>query len=660
MLIASAVMLATVVAGCGGDNDGDDKPFTSDPETAVRRIVARLDYVAADYGGAVVDGQIANAQEYDEQVGFLADARLRVQSLPPSKAAAALSLTLDHAVALVAARASQAEVTEVCRQVRQELLRITGVTLAPSTPPSAADGEAVFLDKCARCHGSTGAGDGPSAHGLYPPPRSFRDPEVMAQLAPIRAFSAVTDGVAGTAMVRFAELDEHERWSVAFHVVSLRHDAAATERGKVVAGRLPRPSTSLSGLTNATDAELTRALSATGVDGNALSDALAYLRHEAPYVSAASLEQVRTMLRDTRDAYLRGNTALARDLASDAYLNGFEPVEGRLAVGASDLVHRTEERFLALRQGIDSRESTAAIGQTIDELGLLLEAADARLEGDASGWSTALTVLVIILREGIESVLLLMLLLGMTKRDGMPADRRAIHTGWTLALLAGLVTWFASAAVVSMGGGNRELIEGVIALVAVVVLIYSGHFVLARLDAKRRVTVLKRRFGALSPQRRRLVLAGLAFLALYREAFEVVLFLRAVILANPDSSLPFIGGLIAGVAGIAIFAVVAARLGRRLKPSAMLTIGGALLCVLAVVLAGKGIRSLQEAGVLGISTVDGPRVDVLGIFPTGETLVTQAVVVVVLVVISIVALRRSRRLAKAAIDGAAVTPVESH
>ncbi|MBL8786865.1 MAG: FTR1 family protein [Deltaproteobacteria bacterium] len=635
--LAIALVLLATAACSGPEAPADEAPSA---ETAVRRIVARLDYVAADYGGAVRDGEIVNELEYDEQVGFLTDARGRLAALPSGSGSAKLQQELDHAASLVAKKSSREEVEAACVRVRQELLRLTGVTLAPSTPPSSSDGATLFGNKCAHCHGTSGAGDGPSGRKLSPPPRSFQDPAVMARLSPVRAYSAITDGIAGTAMARLPELDEADRWSLAFYVVSLRHDESAGERGKAIVSALPPTSLGLPALANATDAELMASLTRLGIDPGSRGDALAYLRTEAPYRGLPSLAPALTALAEVRDRYEHGAHAAAADIASDAYLNGFEPFEGQLAVSSADLVHRIEERFLALRQSIEQGAPPATIGQAVDELGILLEAADARLGDEASGWSTALTVFVIIVREGIESVLLLMLLLGLAARAGAPGDRRAVHQGWGVALLAGVVTWFASAAVVNLGGGNRELVEGIIALFAVVVLVYSGHFVLARLDAQRRITSLKRRFGALSPERRRLLLAGLAFLAVYREAFEVVLFLRAVVIASPGSTGAFLAGLVAGIAGCVSFAVVAVRLGRRLKPSAILTIGGALLCVLAIVLAGKGVRALQEAGVVGISTVSIPRVDALGVFPTWQTLGAQALVLALLGVITFLAFRR--------------------
>jgi high-affinity iron transporter len=167
-------------------------------------------------------------------------------------------------------------------------------------------------------------------------------------------------------------------------------------------------------------------------------------------------------------------------------------------------------------------------------------------------------------------------------------------------------------------------------------LLYAGHFVLARMDAQRRIAALKRRFASISSARRNVLLFSFSFIAAYREAFEVVLFLRAILLGSPGAGAQVgIGAAVGLFACIGVVALIA-RLGKRLNTSLLLNIGGGLLCVLAFVLAGKGIRSLQEAGLVGVSAFDGPRFDVLGVFPTLQTLGAQAAVVVLIVVVMFV------------------------
>jgi high-affinity iron transporter len=278
------------------------------------------------------------------------------------------------------------------------------------------------------------------------------------------------------------------------------------------------------------------------------------------------------------------------------------------------------------------------------QVGALLDRAEESLAGGGGARVAFWGALIVILREGVEAALLVLLLLGVARRSaqaGSDAPTSAVHVGWVFAVLAGVVTWFASAPLLRLGGARREVMEGVIALVAAAVLLYAGHFVLARLDAQRRVEALRARLAAPTTTRRRpWLLCGLGFLAVYREALEVVLFLRAIALGAP------LGVVLAGAAAggllLVLFVALLGRVGRRLQPGPLLGASGTLLCALAVVLAGKGVRALQEAGVLGIRPLTVPRVEWLGLFPSLEGVLAQLLVLLAFLAVAAVALRRAR------------------
>ena len=611
---------------------------------AVRRVVALIDYVAADYGGAVRDGQVADENEYKEQLAFLKEAGERAAALPAGKgdARSRVLTALDAATQLVMARAPAPRVVEAMRNARDLVIRGYDIELGPSFPPSLERGRKLFAQTCATCHGASGGGDGPAAATLQPRPRSFRDPAVTATLSPVRAFSAISDGVAGTAMVGFASMPDADRWSLAFYVTGLRHEPSQSDRGRQSVDTIPAlAALDYTTLADLRDIDLEERFRAAGMPTTDQPAALAFLRTVAPFQARGSVADVRKALASAKAAYGSGDAAGARHALTDAYLDGFEPLEARLLVSAPELVRRIEDQFLALREGAEHGMESARFAADVDTLLVQLEAVEGRLRGEASPWSATLAAFVVVVREGVESVLLVMLLLGLAKRAGAETDRRAVHVGWSAAIAAGVITWFASAAVVALGGGNRELVEGIVALLAVVVLLYAGHFVLARMDSQRRIAALKRRFSSIAVGRRRLLLFTFSFVAAYREAFEVVLFLRAILLGAPGAGGHVaIGSMLGLGACIAVFAITA-RVGKRLNASLLLNIGGGLLCVLAFVLAGKGVRSLQEAGLVGVSAFDGPRSDLLGVFPTWETLGAQAVVIVLVLVIAFVVPRRS-------------------
>ena len=92
----------------------------------------------------------------------------------------------------------------------------------PSSPKSIADGSSVYNRSCASCHGRTGAGDGPAAKQLNPPPSNLVDSEWKHGTSDGEIFAVVRNGVPKTAMKGFAsKMAEHEIWDVINYIRSI-------------------------------------------------------------------------------------------------------------------------------------------------------------------------------------------------------------------------------------------------------------------------------------------------------------------------------------------------------------------------------------------------------------------------------------------------------
>ncbi len=653
-MVVDALLLVLGLLACGAPVD--PLPPLADPGTSeqVRRLAAILDYVAADYAIAVDQGAITNALEYEEQRTLLADAGWIAAELPQNELE---RMELDAEIAGIRARvehlAPPAEVASAAYGTRTRLLARYGVVLAPAAPPQFARGHDLYKAQCASCHGERGHGDGALAPGLVPAPASFHDPELMAALTPARAFSALTDGLDGTAMLSFRSLSAADRWSLAFYVFTLRHDPGTVAAGREAYAASRRAiAATATRLAGVSDGEIERALERPGLTAERRRAGLAFLRIDASYrMIGAPFDATRARLAAALVAHRAGQPALAGQQLGAAYLDGFEPHEAALGVRDAKLVVAIETAFLAARSAFLAGADSAAAEQHVLRIGALLDSAEERLTS-SGGSAVAFTgSLLVLLREGLEGALLILLLLGWAGEAGTGArERRSVHAGWIGALAAGALTWLAAGSALAwLGGARRELLEGFVALAAAAVLILAGHFVLARLDARRRVQALRRRLGqATSPARRQLVLVSLAFVAVYREAFEVVLFLRALLLDIENSGLAVAAGAATGVVILAAAVVLAQRLGRSFSPSRWLAASGALLCALALVLAGSGVRSLQEAGVISIHPLGTLRVAVLGLYPTVETQLAQLLALAAFAGIALWALLRARQTADAA------------
>jgi high-affinity iron transporter len=652
ILVRALGLLLLVVAAC---REATPPPPSATQSDDLRRFGAILDYVAADYGAAVVDGKVVDPAEYEEQSVFLADARKLAAKLPPGKVDIPAELTALEK--LVADKGPADGVASAARGLRRRVFDENGVVLAPTVPPSLTRGAELYAQMCVTCHGERGLGDGIEAQKHDPPPRSFHDPEVMADLSPGRAYNALTDGIRGTAMASFGGFPASDRWSLAFYVFTFRYSPEEIARGEAVYQNARRPlAATPTRLAQASDRDLDAIGKQAGLDAGDLRGFQAWLRGAAPFVrrddTGAPLDETRRLLAGAISAYEGGDPGKASEQMSAAYLDGFEPHEGVLRARDNQLVTTIEERFLSLRRAIAGNAPANDVEREALQLGALLDRAEEVLGGESGASVAFASSLLIILREGIEAALLILLLLGMARRGGAEQHTRWVHAGWLGAAGLGLVTWFASGSLLGLlSGASRELLEGSIALLAAVVLLLTGHFVLARADAKMRVDAMKRRIGD-AASGRPWVLAGLAFLAVYREAFEVVLFMRAITLdAGAGAGTAVLGGVAVAAVSLIVLVFLLAKLGKRIKPNVLLTGMGTLLCVLAVTLVGKGIRALQEAGVIGITPLElVPRFEWLGLHPTLQGVAGQVLVFAVFVAIALAAYWRGRRETEAAGD----------
>src|SRR5262249_47691651 len=135
----------------------------------------------------------------------------------------------------------------------------------------------------------------------------------------------------------------------------------------------------------------------------------------------------------------------------------------------------------------------------------------------------------------------------------------------------------------------------------------------------------------------------MAFIAAYREAVEIVVFYRAIVIDSNGEVGAVAFGAFAGVALLGALVTILGRLGRRLSPRPMMMVSSIVLTVLAVSLVGQGIRALQSGGYMPLTPVSFPTVTSLGIFPTLEGLLAQLIVLAIVIVPTYLEKARARR-----------------
>lgn len=321
---------------------------------------------------------------------------------------------------------------------------------------------------------------------------------------------------------------------------------------------------------------------------------------------------------------------------TDLYFRVFEASGMEMAIGALDA-----GRLKALEADFGAVVSEAMHGQSRDALSARWQKVRVRLlavrvelaERDRSFTGVALKSFVILLREGFEAMLVVGALAAYLRRIGAGDRVRQVHYGALAGLLASAVSAFALMRLVQGAGAAREAVEGFSLVFASAVLFYVSYWLFSRREAARWHEYVEGQMRAALDRGSMLALAFAAFLAVYREGAETVLFYNALA-AGHDGRAGAIGaGILAAAAALALLYVLLRTASVRLPFGLFFGGTAILLYALAVVFAGQGMLELQSAGVVAATPANGvPTVPVLGLFPTWEGLAAQGLLLAALAV----------------------------
>ncbi|PBQ01745.1 cystathionine gamma-synthase [Pseudomonas congelans] len=592
----------------------------ADPVEGAAQALHLLDYLGADYPATVVDGKVVDTAKYQQQVDNLAALQSLVVALPQRAERDALEQAVTQLKSAVAGRQDAAQVTRQARQLSAKLALAYEISQAPAITPDPARGAPLYAQHCSVCHGDSGAGDGPAGIGLEPPPSNLRDTARLDRLSLYDLYNATGLGIAGTDMPAFADqLDDRQRWDIATYIASFSAQPVAQ----------PAKTFNLADLARQTPAEIQ---AAEGPDATATFRAQ---RAQPPQVQrgpAQLLDYTSVTLDKSLAAYKAGDREQAYDLSVAAYLEGFELVESSLDNVDANVRKDTEKSLMAYRQSLQDSMPLPQVAQKLEAAkGKLKESAELLGSDGLSLSLSYISGLLILLREGLEAILVLAAILAFLRNTGQQSAVRSVNIGWGLALLAGLATWALAAYVIDVSGAQRELLEGATALFASVMVLWLGVWMHDRRHAATWQDYVK---SSLVGGGGRFGFAVLAFFSVYRELFEVILFYETLWLqAGPAGHDAVLAGGATALVLLVGLAWVILRGSAKLPLSLFFGINAALLCALSVVFAGHGVKALQEAGIFGTRPVPFFEFDWLGIHADLYSLSAQAIALIAITVL---------------------------
>jgi high-affinity iron transporter len=446
------------------------------------------------------------------------------------------------------------------------------VTSLRATHAQQLEGEGLFAQRCASCHGVTGAGDGALAKSLTRLPPEIGTVAWQVERSDAQLAQVVQSGIPGTAMPPSAELSPAQVQSMVAYVRTLpmRAGATASDSGSAQ--------------------DVTRTI-------------------------VALLEQ-------SLSAAKSGRPGDATDRAMDAYM-AFEPIESPARAKNPGLVASMERIFTDFKGAVRASDVRAA-ERLLDAIEAGLPEVVALTEPAGSGWEAFWQSFLIILREGFEAILVVGAVVAFLIKTGHRERLRNIWLGVTYALLASAATAVVLKTILSAMPASREIIEGLTLLVAVGVLFSVSYWLISKVEAAKWQQFIRDKVNNALEHGGGRALTFVAFLAVYREGAETALFYQALFNEGPNVAFPLTMGILAGFAALAVIFTLFYRFGVRIPLRPFFSVTSVLLYFMAFVFMGKGVRELQEGNALPLTAIPGfPHSEFFGLYPSWQGVLAQ-------------------------------------
>ncbi|AGA80651.1 high-affinity Fe2+/Pb2+ permease [Echinicola vietnamensis DSM 17526] len=612
--------------------------MASQDDSNLRTSIHLLDYISRDYTAAVQNGEVIDEGEFAEMQEFSDKVYVLIEEskLPQDDKLRMLS-QLKELGKQIEKKAPHQSIYNLAQQTRQDIIKTTGLKTAPLIWPDLKNGKSLYVQNCTSCHGVNGAGDGKLAAGLKPAPTNFLNDTLMQEISSFQAYNTIKLGVEGTAMQSFATLSDKEIWDLAFYIKALRFTPQA-DKNSELQQKFDRANNTvnLEEVATLSDVELVKRLSNNDSADKELL--LTALRTQSPGDNAQkySLDKARNYLKSALQNYTSGSYSSAREDALAAYLEGIEPSEARLKANAPAFTARLEQQMFKIREVIENKGDKAQVEKEIDNgLAMLGQAEELMQDKKLNYWLSFALSASIMLREGLEAFLILALILALIRSSGLKKAIPWVHGGWITAILLGVAGWFFSDWVIGISGKNREIMEGMISLVAVIVLAFVGFWLHDHSHAKKWKKFIEEKIGKQLKKDKMFGIAFFSFMVVFREAFESILFLQAISLETQPAHQSSIGlGVLAAFVMISLFAVLFVRYSKKIPVRQLFRYSAWAITLLALILIGKGVHSIQEAGWLSVTGFPvSVSVDLLGIYPTIETVAAQVALLVLMLLL---------------------------
>jgi high-affinity iron transporter len=346
--------------------------------------------------------------------------------------------------------------------------------------------------------------------------------------------------------------------------------------------------------------------------------------------ATADFDVIASMLDQMQSAVRNGEYELAESARLDAYAIMETGPEAKLMVFAPELKLKLEELFWngqgeykGLAYLIKNGAPYSEIKNSRLQLDIHLKEAQETIGKNTAPAAIATNAGIIVFREGLEAVVILASLMSSLKSAEEKKYRRPMWAGVILALIVTGLTWMLAHEVLQSLARYGEKLEAVVSVIAIIVLLLIMNWFfhntywtnwMARFHSQKR-RLLNKETGLF------IGLMTLGFTSVYREGFEIVLFMQSLVLEGG------LGIVLLGVflSLVAVFAIgwVVFNLHKTLPYMKILIITGVLMGTVLLQMVGSTVHTMQVVGWLPIHIVQGLNLPYwlgtwFGVFPTWE------------------------------------------
>jgi len=336
--------------------------------------------------------------------------------------------------------------------------------------------------------------------------------------------------------------------------------------------------------------------------------------------STITLKEAVDMLKDALDAFKAGNKAKGQSKIKQ-FIQVWPTVEGDVSTRNSALYTKVETQTPIIMVKGAEKEYQEQLQGLITELSQI----------DTKAQYTFVDAMFILLREGVEALLIVLALVSSLKAANQKKGLRWVYAGASFGILASVIIAFMLQALFPAitSGTNREILEGIVGIFAVIMMIGIGFWLHSKSSLKSWKDYIDRKMDVVLSTGSFISMFVLSFLAVFREGAETILFYVGILPLISLQSL--IIGIVSAILILVVIAFVLIYASSKIKIHQIFLVLTWTIYFLAFKMLGTSIHMLQVVGILPLHVVNFiPTVEILGIYANMEVFICQLILITII------------------------------